>query len=134
MTMTTNGFLGFYIETRDYGATAAFWESLGFENQFETDHGSGQWVHPSGGPYVFIAERSDAEQPLTTYPILGVADSASFDPSLTPDYVRGFEPQHWGVVEAIVRDPDGREVSLQAPLPPGVTAPDIDEHHERKYG
>ncbi len=27
--MSTEGFLGFYTETRNYGATAAFWKSLG---------------------------------------------------------------------------------------------------------
>ena len=132
--MSTEGFLGFYIETRNYGATAAFWQSLGFASVFETDHGSGQLAHPAGGPYVFIAERGDPEQALVTYPILGVADSTSFTPSRAPDYARPFEPQHWGVVEALLVDPDGRHVSLQAPLPDGVAAPDRDAHHEQKYG
>ena len=134
MTMATDGFLGFYIETRNYGATASFWKSLGFENQFETDHGSGQWIHPTGGPYIFISESGDLEDPLTTYPILGVADSRAFNPSRPLDYIRKFEPQHWGVVEALLRDPDGRQISLQAPLPPGATAPDLEAHHEQKYG
>ena len=109
--MATEGFQGFYIETRSYAATAALWSTLGFENVFETDHASGQWRHPSGGPYVFIAEQHDG--PLETHPILGVADSTAFTPAL--DFARPFEPQHWGVVEALVRDPDGRVVSLQAP-------------------
>jgi hypothetical protein len=134
MTMATDGFLGFYIETRNYGATASFWKSLGFQNQFETDHGSGQWIHPKGGPYVFIAENGDEAQPLMTHPILAVEDSAAFNPTRPVDYLREFEPQHWGVVEALLRDPDGREVSLQAPLPPGTTAPNLDDHHEQKYG
>lgn len=132
--MSTEGFLGFYVETRNYGATAAFWRSLGFASVFETDHGSGQWVHPAGGPYVFIAERGDPEQALATYPILGVADSTCFDPSRAPEYARPFEPQHWGVVEALIVDPDSRVVSLQAPIPDGVVAPDMDAHHEQKYG
>jgi hypothetical protein len=38
------------------------------------------------------------------------------------------------VVEAIVLDPDGRAVSLQAPVPDGVAAPDPDAHHSEKYG
>ena len=59
--MATEGFEGFYVETRNYGATAAFWASLGFKNVFETDHGSGQWLHPAGGPYVFINEQHDAD-------------------------------------------------------------------------
>ena len=113
--MATDGFAGFYIETRNYGATAAFWKSLGFQSMFETDHGSGQWVHPSGGPYVFIAETHEGE--LETHPILAVADAAGFAPERAPDFIRPFEPQHWGMTEAILRDPDGRAVSLQAPLP-----------------
>lgn len=130
--MATEGLEGLYIETRNYGATAAFWASLGYVSQFETDHGSGQWTHPDGGPFLFIAEHHEGE--LTTYPILAVADAAEFAPSRAPEYVRGFEPQHWGVTEALIRDPDGRTVSLQAPLPEGVAAPDMDAHHLDKYG
>lgn len=130
--MATEGFEGFYIETRNYGATAAFWSSLGFRSEFETDHGSGQWRHINGGPYVFINEQHEGE--LQTYPVLGVADSGTFAPDRTPDFARPFTPQHWGVVEALLRDPDGRNVSLQAPVPTGVDAPDIDAHHAEKYG
>jgi hypothetical protein len=130
--VATEGFAGFYFETRNYGATAAFWSSLGFQNVFETDHGSGQWEHPNGGPYVFIAEQQDA--PLETHPILGVSDSLAFAPDRAPDFAQPFTPQHWGVVEAWIRDPDGRNVSLQGPLPAGVSAPDADAHHEEKYG
>ena len=130
--MATEGFEGFYVETRNYGATGAFWASLGFENVFETGHGSGQWEHPGGGPYVFINEQQDA--PLETYPVLRVADSTAFAPKRSPDFATPFSPQHWGVVEAIIRDPDGRNISLQAPLPSGIAAPDIDAHHSEKYG
>ena len=130
--MATEGVEGLYIETRTYGATAAFWQSLGFTSVFETDHGSGQWVHPAGGPYVFINEQHGAD--LETHPILRVADANAFSPDRAVDYVLPFTPQHWGVVEAVVRDPDGRNVSLQAPVPDGMTAPDADEHHAAKYG
>lgn len=123
--MATEGIEGLQIETRNYGATAAFWASLGFESSFETDHGSGQWVHPAGGPYVFIREQHDAE--LEVRPVLRVADSSAFAPSRKPDYAQPFTPQHWGVVEALVRDPDGRHVSLEAPPPDGAEAPDVDD-------
>jgi hypothetical protein len=115
--VATDGIEGIHVETRNYGATAAFWSSLGFRNVFETDHGSGQWVHPAGGPYVFIREQHDAE--LQVQPVLKVADPDAFEPTRPPDYVQPFTPQHWGVVEAILRDPDGRFVSLQAPVPAG---------------
>jgi hypothetical protein len=130
--VATDGFIGFYVETRNYGATAAFWASLGYRNGFETDHGSGQWEHPAGGPYVFIAEQQ--AEPLETHPILLVRDCEAFAPDRAPDFVEPFTPRHWGVAEALVRDPDGRCVSLQGPLPKGVTAPDADAHHEEKYG
>jgi hypothetical protein len=129
--MATNGFQGFYVETRSYEATSVFWSALGFEEVFATDHGSGQWVHPSGGPYVFIAEQHERE--LTTHPILAVADPATF-PTDGLQVARPFEPQHWGVTEAMLRDPDGRDVSLQATLPDGVAGIDADEHHGEKYG
>jgi hypothetical protein len=130
--VATEGIEGFYVETRNYGATAAFWGSLGFKGVFETDHGSGQWEHPNGGPYVFINEQHGGE--LETHPILRVADSTTFAPDRAPDFVRPFTAEHWGLVAAVVRDPDGRNVSLQAPLPAGVVAPDPDAHHEEKYG
>ena len=103
------------METRNYGATAAFWKSLGFDNVFETDHGSGQWRHPAGGPYVFINEQHDGD--LETHPILRVSNAEAFQPDRRPDFVQQFTEQHWGVVEALIRDPDGRNVSLQAPIP-----------------
>ena len=132
--MSTEGFAGFYFETRSYADTAALWQALGFTNVFETDHGSGQWVHPSGGPYVFIAEHSDPDHELDTHPILSVADATSFEPDHELEYARPFEPQHWGFVEALIKDADGRLVSLQAPVPDGEDAPDMDAHHKQKYG
>jgi hypothetical protein len=130
--VATEGFEGLYVETRNYGATAAFWSSLGFESAFETGHGSGQWVHPAGGPYVFINEQHEAE--LSTHPILAVADAAAFAPRRPVEFVRPFTAEHWGVLEALISDPDGRPVSLQAPLPAGVPGPDAAEHHAEKYG
>jgi hypothetical protein len=130
--MATEGFKGYYVETRSYAATAAFWRSLGYAPVFETDHDSGQWEHPSGGPYVFINEQHDAD--LTTHPILGVADSTTFAPDPAPTVTKPFTPEHWGVVEAQLADPDGRTVSLHAPIPAGVAAPDAEAHHAEKYG
>ncbi len=130
--MATEGFEGFYVETRNYGATAAFWLSLGFKSVFQTDHGSGQFEHPAGGPYVFINEQLAGA--LEVRPILRVADSRAFAPERPVSFVQPFTPQHWGVVEALICDPDGRGVSLQAPLPEGVSAPDMDAHHRETYG
>jgi hypothetical protein len=130
--VATEGIEGFHVETRNYGATAAFWSSLGFDSTFETQHGSGQWVHPSGGPYVFIREQHDSE--LENFPVLRVADSTAFAPDRAPEFAQSFTAQHWGVAEALIRDPDGRTVSLEAPLPEGAEAPDAASYHEEKYG
>jgi hypothetical protein len=113
---TTDGIEGLMIETRNYGATAAFWASLGFEKVIETDHGSGQWTHPKGGPYVFIVEHHD-DRDLQMHAVVKVPDAADFAPVRTPDYAQPFTAQHWGVLQALVRDPDGRHVSLEAPDP-----------------
>ena len=91
--MATEGIQGLHVETRNYGATAAFWASLGFESTFETDHGSGQWVHPAGGPYVFIREQHDAE--LVIRSVLRVPGSTGFAPSREPDFAQLFTAQHW---------------------------------------
>jgi hypothetical protein len=119
--MATEGVQGVYVETRNYGATAAFWASMGFKNVFESDHGSGQWVHPAGGPYIFINEQHEGE--LGSHLILGVADAERFAPDRAPEFARPFTPQHWDVLEAHVRDPDGRIVSLQAPMTEGHRTP-----------
>jgi hypothetical protein len=36
--MTTQGIDGVLVETHNFGKTVAFWKSLGFELEFETDH------------------------------------------------------------------------------------------------
>ena len=113
--MATEGIEGLHVETRNYGATAAFWASLGFKNTFESGDGSGQWVHPAGGPYVLIVEQHDAEPKV--YPVLRVADPARFAPQRPVEFAQPFTARHWGVLEALVSDPDGRTVSLEAPLP-----------------
>jgi hypothetical protein len=130
--VATEGIQGLHVETRNYGATAAFWASLGFKSTFETEHGSGQWVHPAGGPYVFIREQHDAE--LVIRPVLRVADSTAFAPNREPDFAQPFTAQHWGVAEALIRDPDGRTVSLEAPIRAGVNASDDPDQHEEVGG
>ena len=130
--MATEGIRGLHVETRNYGATAAFWASLGFESTFETDHGSGQWVHPAGGPYVFIREQHGAE--LVIRPVLRVPDAAAFAPAREPDFAQPFTAQHWGVAEALVRDPDGRAVSLEAPIQAGGAASDRLDRQEEVGG
>ncbi|HVJ16845.1 MAG TPA: hypothetical protein VM686_15500 [Polyangiaceae bacterium] len=112
----TNGIQGLLIETHNWGKTVAFWQALGYELEFETDHNSGQLRHSSGGPYLFIAERPEGT-PLTLQPVLATANAATFTPPNSGTVVRPFEAQHWGVLELVLADPDGRHLSVQAPLP-----------------
>lgn len=111
--MATSGIQGYVIETHNWGKSVAFWQGLGYEVQFETDHHSGQLAHPAGGPFLFIAEVAP-EAPLDRYPIIGVADAAHFVPPSAGEVRQPFRPQHWGVDEMTLADPDGRVVSVQA--------------------
>lgn len=124
--MSSNGITGFIIETHNWGKSVAFWTALGYELEFETDHHSGQLRHPAGGPFLFVAERP-ASQALEVMPIVGVDDSLAFEPPHSGAVEKPFTPQHWAVSEMLLRDPDGRPLSVQAPLPQGVAAPV--EHH-----
>ena len=117
--MTTDGIAGLLIETYNWGKTVAFWKALGYELEFETDHHSGQLRHPSGGPYLFIAERP-AGTPLKVHLAVGVRDAATFTPPSSGRVVHGFEPQHWPALELMLEDPDGRPLRIHAPLPAGV--------------
>jgi len=120
--MGTEGIEGLFIETHNWGATVAFWQGLGFRLEFETDHHSGQLRHPSGGPYLFVAERPESEE-LDLHPIVRAPEAAAFESPAKATVESTFTPKHWGVVEMMLRDPDARLVSVQAPLPEGVEAP-----------
>jgi hypothetical protein len=67
---------------------------LGYELELETDHHSGQLRHPSGGPYLFIAERP-ATQALQIVPAVAVKDATRFTPPPTATVVHPFEEQDW---------------------------------------
>jgi hypothetical protein len=114
--MGSSGIEGFVAETHNWGKAVAFWQELGFHLDFETDHHSGQMSHPGGGPFIFIAERP-ADHTLQLTPILALDDPAGFTPPHAGTVEQPFKAQHWGVVEMVVRDPDGRTVSIQAPAP-----------------
>ena len=113
--MTTKGIDGLLIETHNWGKSVAFWQSLGYEIELETDHHSGRLRHPAGGPYVFIAERPP-EQVLRVVLGLSVDDAAAFAPPKSGTIKRPFIEEHWGALQMLLVDPDGREVAIEAPL------------------
>lgn len=114
--MQTNGIDGILIETHNWGKTVAFWRDLGYEVEFETDHHSGRLRHPSGGPYIFIAERPD-DHPLQVVLGVAIADAERFTPPPAGTVLRPFEKQHWPALQMLLADPDGRQIAVEAPLP-----------------
>ncbi|MEV4142189.1 VOC family protein [Amycolatopsis sp. NPDC049691] len=96
-----------YLETHNWGKAARFFQALGFELDFETDHNSGL-LRGGDGPYVFVAEVPES-QPTGMKIVLKGKE-------VTPDVevVSPFEDTHFGTREMTVRDPDGREWILQA--------------------
>ncbi len=109
----TDGIEAVFLTTHNWGRAAGFFQSLGFTLDFATDHNSGQ-LHATGGPYLFIAEVPEDQEPKARI-VLKVADADAFVPGPGVDVVAPFEDTHYGTREMTVRDPDGRLWSLQAP-------------------
>ncbi|MGO4614762.1 VOC family protein [Nocardia sp. 2YAB30] len=110
--MTTHGIEGVFVETHNWGKAAKFFQELGFELDFATDHGSGM-LRNGDGPYVFVAEIPEHREPQVQL-VLTVADADGFQPGPAVDVVTPFEETHYGTKEMTVRDPDGRIWSLQS--------------------
>ena len=118
----THGAEGLIIETRNWGKTVAFWQALGYRVEFDTGRHSGRLEHPTGGPYLFVVEVPDSQAPQIK-PLVGASDAASFQPPGAGSVDQPFASRHWGAAEMVLRDPDGRSVSVQAPLPTGAEPP-----------
>ncbi|GAB3977835.1 glyoxalase [Actinoallomurus acanthiterrae] len=111
--MATEGFEAVFLETRNWGKTAKFFQSLGFELEIATGDGSGVFRNGEG-PFLVISEIPEDREPKVQL-ALKVADADAFRPDPAVDVVTPFEDTHYGTREMIVRDPDGRLWSLQAP-------------------
>jgi uncharacterized glyoxalase superfamily protein PhnB len=113
MTTATDGIEAVFLETHNWGTAARFFQALGFNLVFSTDHNSGQ-LRNGDGPYVFIAEVPEHSPPRMQLVLkVGDADAFRLDPAV--EVVTPFEDTHYGTREMTVRDPDGRLWSLQAP-------------------
>ncbi len=123
--MGTTGVEGLIIQTRNWGKTVAFWQSLGYQVEFETGRNSGRLEHPAGGPYLFVVERPGSADP-EIQPLVGTSDADSFEPPRAGTVEHPFTGRHWGAAELLLRDPDGRHVSVQAPLPAPAGKPATD--------
>jgi Glyoxalase-like domain len=111
--MTTEGIEAVFLETHNWGKSAKFFQGLGYEIEFATDHDSGQ-LRNGEGPYLFISEVPETA-PTRRHLVLGVADADAFEPDASVAIVSPWEDTHWGTRLVTVRDPDGREWMLQAP-------------------
>ncbi len=114
--MNTDGIDGILIETHNWGSTVAFWQDLGYELEFETDHHSGRLRHPRGGPYIFVAERP-RDHVLQVVLGVTVADATKFTLPRGGTVARPFERQHWPALQMLLADPDGRQLAVEAALP-----------------
>jgi hypothetical protein len=113
--VTTNGIQAIHLETHNWGKAAKFFQSLGFELEFETDHSSGQ-LRNGNGPYVFISEIPTDQTPQIQL-ALGISVVDGFDPGPGVEVVTPFDDTHWGTKLMKVRDPDGRLWSIEGPGP-----------------
>jgi uncharacterized glyoxalase superfamily protein PhnB len=111
--MTTDGIEAVFLETHNWGRAARFFQALGYELEFETDHQSGQ-LRNGDGPAVFIAEVPSDREPEARV-VFHLADAAALPDSPDVEVVEPFVPTHWGTQLAVVRDPDGRLWNVQAP-------------------
>jgi hypothetical protein len=107
--MSTDGIEAVYLETHNWGKTAQFFQALGFELDFETDHNSGL-LRAGDGPYVFVAEVPE-DRPTGMKLVL---KGKELTPDAPVEVVSPFEDTHFGTREMTVRDPDGREWIVQA--------------------
>jgi hypothetical protein len=120
--MTLHGIEGLLFETHNWGKSVAFWKALGYELELETDHHSGRLQHPSGGAYIFIAERP-LDHALQVIPGLSVASAAAFRPPPTGKVKKRFARQHWGRLQMLIADPDGLLLGIEAPVQATKKAP-----------
>jgi hypothetical protein len=111
--MATKGIEAVFLETHNWGKAVKFFQALGYELEFSTDHNSGR-LRNGDGPYVFIAEIPEGREPQTQI-VLEVPDADAFRPDPAVEVVTPFEDTHYGTKEMTVRDADGRLWSLQAP-------------------
>jgi hypothetical protein len=108
----TKGVETVMLETHNFGKTVKFWQALGYELQFETDHGSGLLVNKAGGPDLFVAERPK-ERALRVELHLTSPDAVS-RPTAPVEVIGDWHASHWGTQLLEVKDPDGRIHFLEA--------------------
>jgi hypothetical protein len=109
--MSTDGIDAVFLTTHNWGKAAKFFQALGFELEFATDHNSGR-LRNGSGPSVFIAEVPESQEPQVQ--LVLKATDPGFSPDPVVEVATPFEETHYGTKEMTVRDPDGRLWTIQA--------------------
>ncbi|MBU3068038.1 VOC family protein [Nocardia sp. NEAU-G5] len=112
--MTTNGIEMIFLQTHNWGKAAKFFQSLGYELEFDTGHNSGQ-LRNTTGPAIFIAEVPETQKP-GIQAVFGVSNPGDLQVGSGIEVVSAPENTHYGTREMVVRDPDGRLWTLSSPL------------------
>ena len=116
--MATRGFELVYLETHNWGKSAAFWEQLGFKVEFEqTERGRSGLLVSENGTRIFLEEK-DLQDPLALDLYLGVPDEDACQPGPPVEVIRSFTPTHWGDTS---HDGPG---SGRTPVPAGTGQPE----------
>ncbi len=108
--MTVDGIEYIYLETRSWGKSAKFWQTLGYE--LVLDLGTAGIMRPAGGGAGVFLQEVPPERPLA---------QAVYLQASSPDFAREWPVRvvgetiesHWGTQLQTIRDPDGREFVLQ---------------------
>ncbi len=103
-----------YLETRNFGKAAKFWQKLGFE--LVLDLGTAGRLEPPGGGVGIHLEEVSPETPLAQGVYLR-ADTSDFAFEPPVEAVTAAFDSHWNTRLQVIRDPDGRELILQHYLP-----------------
>jgi len=111
--VATNGIDAVFLETRNWGKAAKFFQALGFELEISAGDGSGVFRNGEGA-YLVVSEIPQDREPGVQI-ALKVPDADKFGADPVVEVVTPFEETHYGTREMTVRDPDGRIWSLQAP-------------------
>ncbi|WP_329520674.1 VOC family protein [Spirillospora sp. NBC_01491] len=111
--MGTEAIEAVFLETRNWGKAAKFFQALGYEMEMSAGDGSGVFRNGEG-PYLVVVEIPEDREPGVQI-ALKVPDADAFRADPAIDVVTPFQDTHYGTREMTVRDPDGRLWSLQAP-------------------
>lgn len=114
--MAVEGIEYVYLETRNFGKSARFWQRLGFE--LVLDLGTSGKLEPRGGGAGIFLEEVSPETPLASGIYLNYDDpQMDVDPEI--ERIGPAIDSHWDTRLQAIRDPDGREIMLQHTLSRG---------------